>query len=144
MTWWFVVHTQEDILSKLDAEWKKVKVQTGWTLQHCYMPAAGTNQPPSGSTLNSFPPSSNFTLPCIEPLKADAIVTLEMQESPLQRDELTAVTSPDSAKLPSTGSSASPADLIHESKNESSTHFLDPVSPHSPQPQQTHVLQTPK
>lgn len=34
--WWFVVHNQEEMLCKLDTDWEKVKLQTGWTLQKCY------------------------------------------------------------------------------------------------------------
>ena len=45
MLWWFVIHCEEEILCKLDAEWEKVKFQTGWTLQKCYKPANEEEQP---------------------------------------------------------------------------------------------------
>ena len=36
--WWFVLHSNEEVMYKLDAEWEKVQAQTGWKLQCYYMP----------------------------------------------------------------------------------------------------------
>ena len=38
--WWFVIHGQESELSSLQLQWEKVQMQTGWSLQPCYMPKA--------------------------------------------------------------------------------------------------------
>ena len=42
------------ILCKLDTDWDKVKLQTGWTLQRCYMPAGCNEEQPSPRTNSSM------------------------------------------------------------------------------------------
>ena len=43
--WWFVVHANENVLLKLEAEWTNVKLNTNWKLEHCYM-ATNCETPP--------------------------------------------------------------------------------------------------
>ena len=38
IAWWFIIHGQESELGTLEAQWERVQLQTGWTLQPCYMP----------------------------------------------------------------------------------------------------------
>ena len=35
--WWFVVHTDEGLLSELNTKWDLVKLQTFWKLEPCFM-----------------------------------------------------------------------------------------------------------
>ena len=37
--WWFVIHTDEAVLSELDVKWDSVNVQTFWILNQCTKPA---------------------------------------------------------------------------------------------------------
>lgn len=59
LIWWFVIHSDEEILCMLDTEWKKVHAQTGWSLQCCYMPS--NNQSGSDNADPQNPPSTNTT-----------------------------------------------------------------------------------
>ena len=67
--WWFVIHGQEADLNALETQWEKVQLQTGWSLQPCYMSKdlstateahnmslsgtsnTMTNPPPQGTTI---------------------------------------------------------------------------------------------
>lgn len=136
-TWWFVIHTHEYILCKLDEEWEKVKMQTGWALQHCYMPAVTSAHPPSGSKSNSLLPSTNSPSPSPDLPSANAFISLETQESVSQHDNSTAPIVPAPAPLESS-SSTSPSTPGQTPDNdiENPTPFLDPVPPHPPPPLQ--------
>ena len=107
-------------------------MQTGWVLQHCYMPAAVSVQPSPGPILNSLLPPTTFPSPSLAPRKDNATSTLEAQESLYQQDKFTTPTVPDlePVKLSSCTSSNN---LTHEN----STHFLDPASLHPSPPLQT-------
>ena len=56
--WWFVIHADEAVLSKLDQKWDSVHVQTSWTLGQCTKPAntdevSGHEHPPIPTPINS-------------------------------------------------------------------------------------------
>ena len=38
IAWWFIIHGQETELGTLEAQWERVQLQTGWSLQPYYMP----------------------------------------------------------------------------------------------------------
>lgn len=51
--WWFVVRGNKADIDRLESDWDKVEIQTGWKLQPLFSFAAGTEQ----SQLNSIPHS---------------------------------------------------------------------------------------
>ena len=61
--WWFVIHGQESILCTLDAEWEKVRFQTNWSLEQCFMSsendAANPNEASSPTLTQSNDPSDH-------------------------------------------------------------------------------------
>lgn len=48
--WWYVLHGEEDLLKSLDFMWEKVKLQTGWQLEHCTKPSEETHGSPVKQT----------------------------------------------------------------------------------------------
>ena len=36
--WWFVVHSDEGILTQLETQWQNVNLQTGWSIEKCTKP----------------------------------------------------------------------------------------------------------
>ena len=61
--WWFVIHGQESILCTLDAEWEKVRFQTNWSLEQCFMSsendAVNPNEASSPTLTQSNDPSDH-------------------------------------------------------------------------------------
>ena len=65
--WWFVIHSEESVLSALDAEWEKVYLQTKWSLKRCYMPSRDASEVLSQvhiNTASDATTSSSNALPC--------------------------------------------------------------------------------
>ena len=63
VVWWFVVHGVESDLDILERDWEKVKVQTLWSLENCYMPLTSSTQPeshasPSNESMTQSPPAA--------------------------------------------------------------------------------------
>ena len=71
--WWFVIHSQESVLSVLEAEWDKVHLQTNWSLERCFI--SGVKDPETVESLST--PQTNHrsdatsASPC-NPLTTDA------------------------------------------------------------------------
>ena len=133
--WWFVVHSQEETLCKLADEWENVKVQTGWTLQHCYKPQASADGDSDPGTVQS-PTTSNSLLPT-------ASTTLSPQQ-PLTQSEIQITDTSDKQTSPSHMRDESSSSLTHLSNNisnavtadryEATAPFLDSPIPPPPSP----------
>jgi hypothetical protein len=68
ITWWFVIHADEALLSELDEKWDSVHVQTSWTISQCTKPAdteeaPTSNTPPLNSHERPSTPSSSNSEP---------------------------------------------------------------------------------
>ena len=151
--WWFVVHSQEETLSKLEVNWEKVKLQTGWTLQKCYMPANCTIE----EQLSSHPESQpdNVVQSHEQPTTKDAPSQPEHPESEHQSDDSlqsptrSSESQPDcqsssqhSRQQPEPGSSENASEISNDTQSDmnmaqlnSTNDFLDGGSLHHPCPQ---------
>ena len=68
--WWYVIHGSESDLTALENEWERVKLQTSWTLEPCFMPAKSLTNPPQES--NSAASHAPFTNESITPSNSNA------------------------------------------------------------------------
>lgn len=128
MLWWFVIHCEEEILCKLDAEWEKVKFQTGWTLQKCYKPANEEEQPGTDRNTqmqSATLPESQYNLGH----QADGSSTTMLDtETPIDTN------SSNEVNLVQPAETVSPSNPDHQEGN-SADPFLDRESPQPPTPQ---------
>ena len=86
--WWFVVRADESILQKLDNEWHKVALQTGWELAPLlqYVPSQGQSNPTpqqEGSPGSTCPEEAASNEPA-EQLENDHSIT-QTSDSPQQQ-----------------------------------------------------------
>ena len=61
--WWFIVHGEESDLHILEHDWDKVKVQTLWSLESCYMSSNAAQPESHTSTITSVSIPESVTQP---------------------------------------------------------------------------------
>ena len=120
--WWFVIHCQEEILCKLDAEWEKVKLQTGWTLQKCYKPSNEEEQPRTDSDMQTQLQST--TLPSLPKSQHDHKHQTDGNGTTMLDADPSNLIEP---------AETTPSNPAHEESN-STDPFLGKESPHPPTP----------
>ena len=127
--WWFVVHCQEEILCKLDTNWEKVNLQTGWTLQKCYMPANCNNEQLSPQSNINVQPQSATPCASSQPdhqLSSQPVQQSDCNSSTVSEDEL--ATKPESNETSS--STITPTDThVNQEEPSSPTRVADPSNP---------------